>query len=76
MHASHQARLLEAGFTIYYGGNDGARGLVIKVKTKRNHNWTIHEKGFKSKAELKRRLIELDQKKDWVDLYDSKNSLK
>ncbi|WP_336834390.1 hypothetical protein [Sphingobacterium siyangense] len=76
MHASHQARLLKAGFTIYYGCMDAIHGLIINRKTAKNHHWTIYQKGFKSKAELKRRLAELDKKNDWIDLYDTKNTLK
>ena len=76
MHGSHQLKLLKAGFTIYYGCNDAQSGLVIRIKTCANSNWHTFEKGFKSKAELKRRLAELDAKKEWIDLYDTKNNIK
>lgn len=74
MHASHQKKLLNAGFTIYSGDIYGAHAPRIKVKTPADHNWKTFEKDFKSKAELKRRLDELDKKPMWIDLYDTKNS--
>lgn len=76
MHQSHQNKLLSAGFTLYFGCFDSAQGLVIKKKTFAKTNWHTHEKDFKSKAELKRRLVELDKKKEWIDLYDTKNTLR
>ena len=74
MHSSHQAKLLKAGYTIYTG-TTSPQGLVIKAKTLDNSNWHTIEKGFLSKAQLKKRLFELDKKPTWIDLYDSKNNL-
>ena len=76
MHSSHQIKLLNAGFTIYFGENNPKSGPVIKAKTYDNHNWHIIERGFKSIAELKRRLVEIDKRKEWIDLYDTKNNVK
>jgi hypothetical protein len=75
MHASHQEKLLNAGFTIYMGTTVGAGNLIIKAKTPANHNWHTIEKNFASKAELKRRLHELDKMPKLIDLNDSKNTL-
>jgi hypothetical protein len=73
MHASHQAKLLNAGFTIYSGTTVGDGKLAIKAKTPDNHNWHTIEKNFATKVALKKRLHELDTMPKMIDLYDTKN---
>lgn len=74
MHASHQLKIINAGFTIYRGMKVD-NSFFIKVKTKSNHNWHNLEKDFPSAAALKRRLHELDKKPMWIDLNDTKNTI-
>jgi len=74
MHSTHQAKLLNVGYTIYTGTTT-TNGLVIKAKTPDNHNWHTIEAGFKNKSQLKKRLFDLDKKSNWIDLYDSKNTI-
>jgi hypothetical protein len=66
---------MNKGFKFYFGTIRNGKP-VIQIKTKDSPNWHILEKDFKSVAECKRRLAELDKLQDWIDLYDTKNGLK
>jgi hypothetical protein len=56
MTAKDQLKVLRAGFTII---REDIQNLKIKHKIKDLTNWTTYESGFKSKAELRRRMDEL-----------------
>lgn len=56
LHTRDILKLLKAGFTVIRADNEN---LKIKHKTKNVIDWTTYESGFKSKAELRRRMDEL-----------------
>lgn len=56
MTAKDQLKLIVAGFTII---RSDEHNLLIKFKDKHHSNWNILSQGFKSKAELKRKIDEL-----------------
>ena len=79
MNSTDQEKLFNAGFSIIYGTTAFASktGLMIVGKTPDNHNLHVIEDGFKSKAQLKRRLKHIQEHEPMmVDLYDSKNNLR
>ena len=56
MNARDQQKILAAGFTIIRADE---ANLKIKAKTLERPEWHTYEKGFKSKAELNRRIQQL-----------------
>lgn len=56
LHSRDVLKIIKAGFTILRADNEN---LKIKHKTKNVHDWTTYESGFKSKAELRRRMDDL-----------------
>ncbi|HVZ95896.1 MAG TPA: hypothetical protein VG847_03415 [Chitinophagaceae bacterium] len=61
MNATDQGKLVRAGFTIIRaeGLLDEGKYLRIKYKGSGSHEWKTLEKGFFSKASLKRRIQQL-----------------
>ena len=79
MNQTDQKKLFDAGFSIMYGTTAFASkiGLMIVGKTPEKQNLHVIEEGFKSKAELQRRLKYIaDHEPKMVDLYDTKNNLR
>lgn len=56
LHSRDVLKITKAGFTIIRADNEN---LKIKHKTKNVIDWTTYESGFKSKAELRRRMDDL-----------------
>ncbi len=56
LHSRDVLKLLKAGYVIIRADNEN---LKIKHKIKNLIDWTTYEKGFQSKAELRRRMDEL-----------------
>ncbi len=56
MTAKDQLKVIRAGFTII---RSDEHNLLIKFKDKHHSNWNVLSQGFKSKAELNRRMNDL-----------------
>ncbi len=56
MTTKDQLKVIRAGFKII---RSDEHNLLIKFKDKHHSNWNVLSQGFKSKAELKRRMDEL-----------------
>ncbi len=56
LHSRDVAKLITAGYTIIRADNEN---LKIKHKNLASKDWSTLEKGFKSKAELRRKMDEL-----------------
>ena len=56
LHSRDEQKVLKAGFTII---REDLTSLVIKYKDKTTPNWHNWESGFRSKAELRRRMDSL-----------------
>lgn len=56
LHSRDVSKLITEGFMIIRADNENLR---IKHKSSVNKDWTTLEKGFKSKAELRRKMDEL-----------------
>lgn len=59
MNTRDQLKILDAGFIIIRADESNLR---IKAKTLARPEWHTYEKGFKSKAELRRRIKQLRDK--------------
>ena len=73
--ATELQKLLNAGFKVIEGKQYSISGLSIWAKTNVKREWHLLEKGFASKAALKRRVRELMKDPLTIDLYDTYHRL-